>query len=393
MFKVAVAHSLELDSSEAVADVLEQCREQLEDLEPQAGLLFAGIDHDFALILEEINGAYPNIQLIGSTTDGEMSSVHGYADDSLVLMAFCSDELVFEAGVADNIFQDEFQTTKSALQSALSSLGQEPVLCLTTPAGLTPKSLANGDNLLESLKLHLGETFPVFGGMACNQWRMENTYQFYNSSVFTVSLPFLLIGGPLLYSSAIESGWIPIGPKAKVTKSKGNVVRKIGTDTALQFYQHYLGDSVVSEVDPSVGEYPLAIFEVDGEGFHLRGGGVPIEGSGDLIFMGNVPEGAMVQISHVPSRDKIVEATEKAIRISVDEYPGREPLAAICFSGSSRKELLGTRIDEEYTVFKRSFPDLPVAGFYTYGGFAPLRKNEPAKYHSNSVVNLVLGLR
>jgi hypothetical protein len=48
MFKVAVAHSLELDSSEAVADVLEQCREQLEDLEPQAGLLFAGIDHDFA---------------------------------------------------------------------------------------------------------------------------------------------------------------------------------------------------------------------------------------------------------------------------------------------------------------------------------------------------------
>ena len=124
MFKVAVAHSLELDSAEAVADMLGQCRGQLGDLKPQAGLLFAGIDHYFTLILKEIHAAYPDIELIGCTTDGEVSSVHGYADDSLVLMAFYSDELVFKAGVADDIFQDEVRTTKSALKSALSSLGQ-----------------------------------------------------------------------------------------------------------------------------------------------------------------------------------------------------------------------------------------------------------------------------
>ena len=59
MFKVAVAHSLELDSVDAVTEVLEQCREQLGNLNPQAGIMFAGIDHDFALILNEINRVNP----------------------------------------------------------------------------------------------------------------------------------------------------------------------------------------------------------------------------------------------------------------------------------------------------------------------------------------------
>ena len=93
MFKVAIAHSIELDSQDAIKEVLEQCHEQLVDLMPQAGILFTGIDHDFKLILDRINEMYSGIKLIGCTTDGELSSVHGYTDDSIALMLLCSDKL------------------------------------------------------------------------------------------------------------------------------------------------------------------------------------------------------------------------------------------------------------------------------------------------------------
>ncbi len=106
-----------------------------------------------------------------------------------------------------------------------------------------------------------------------------------------------------------------------------------------------------------------------------------------------MPEGATVQISHAASRDTIVKATEEAVRTSVDGYPGKEPLAALCFPGASRKQLLGTRIDEEYLVFKSSYPHLPVAGFYNYGQFAPLKKGLTSRFHNQTFLNLVLGLR
>ena len=42
MLKTAISHSMEFDSQDAVEEVLAQCRETLVDLQPQAGILFAG---------------------------------------------------------------------------------------------------------------------------------------------------------------------------------------------------------------------------------------------------------------------------------------------------------------------------------------------------------------
>ena len=101
----------------------------------------------------------------------------------------------------------------------------------------------------------------------------------------------------------------------------------------------------------------------------------------------------MVQISHAGSRDEILRATANAIRTSIEEYPGKEPLASICFPGASRKQLLGTRIEEEYLLFKNNYPHIPVTGFYTYGEFAPSSKNQKAQFHNQLFVNLVLGVK
>ena len=76
MFETAIAHSIELDSYDAVTEILQQAHEQLGELKPQAGLLFAGIDHQFDLILKNINEVYPNTELIGCTTDGEIGPLN-----------------------------------------------------------------------------------------------------------------------------------------------------------------------------------------------------------------------------------------------------------------------------------------------------------------------------
>ncbi len=387
MLKVAVAHSLELDSQDAVQEVLAQCHDQLGDLKPQAGILFAGIDHDHSLILNGLNTVYPEIELIGCTTDGELSSVHAYTEDSITLMLFSSDELEFKTGVADEISKDTAFRIKDAAESVKLEFEQDPTLCITTPSGLT----ASGDIMLEGFRQSLGEGFPIFGGTAGDKLNLKCTYQFHKNKVFTDAAPFILIGGPLLYSFGVESGWIPIGKKAIVSKSDNNMVYRIDTDTAFDYYKHHLGENIGLKDFAIIGDYPLAIFEEDQKSFYLRAPFIINEENGSLTFVGNVPQGSTVQITH-STRDKIVEATKTSVKSSVTAYPGKMPSAALCFSCASRKLVLGTRVEEEYDAFTAYFPDLPVAGFYTYGEIGPLGRDKPARFHNDTFFNLILGL-
>ena len=52
MFKAVVGHSSDPDSKSAIAEIIHQCQSELDGLRPQAGLLFAAIDFDHALILQ-----------------------------------------------------------------------------------------------------------------------------------------------------------------------------------------------------------------------------------------------------------------------------------------------------------------------------------------------------
>lgn len=91
MLKAVVGHSNDPDTEFAIAEVLEQCLTGLAGLKPQAAILLAALDFDHGKILHHIHQTFPDIQLIGGTTDSEISSILEFQQDSLVLMVLCSD--------------------------------------------------------------------------------------------------------------------------------------------------------------------------------------------------------------------------------------------------------------------------------------------------------------
>lgn len=98
MIKVAVGHSEEVDSLDAVEDVLKMCQEDLGEFLPQAGILYTAIEYDHQVILNRIMDCYPQLELIGCTTDGEISSKLGFDEDSVTLMMFYADFVEIKAG-------------------------------------------------------------------------------------------------------------------------------------------------------------------------------------------------------------------------------------------------------------------------------------------------------
>jgi hypothetical protein len=99
MLKVAVGHSDDADAAYAIADAVTQCQTALAGQQPQAGILLSAVDFDYEAMLAHIYETYPALQLIGGTTDGEVSSQLGFQQDSVVLVLFASDTVTIQAGL------------------------------------------------------------------------------------------------------------------------------------------------------------------------------------------------------------------------------------------------------------------------------------------------------
>ncbi|MEH2058821.1 MAG: FIST N-terminal domain-containing protein [Nostoc sp.] len=383
MFKAVVAHSNDPDSQSAVEEVLQQCASSLAGDIPKAGIIFAAIDFEHSLILQQIYQAFPGIELIGGTTDGEISSVLDFQQDSITLMLFCSDEVEIHAGVGRQVSADPITATKQAVEQAKAKSTAPPKLCLTHPESLT----TSGVSILNGLKLALGQYVPIFGGLAGDQSRYQNTYQFFQTEVLSDSVPILLFSGRILFSHAVASGWHPIGQTSKITKVDQNIVYEIDGKPALDFYHHYLGS-----LPPSM-EYPLAVFEQNRDSFYIRAPIAYNQESGSITFFGDIPDQAIIQISEAAYED-ILAASKASFMNALDNYPGAEPSAVLFFSCVARRQILGTRAQEEYQNTKLYLTDyLPACGFYSYGEIAPIDRISQTQFHNETFVTLILGTR
>jgi hypothetical protein len=383
MLKVAVGHSNDPDSQSAIDEVLEQCIRSLAGVTPQAGILFAAIDFEHSLILKQIHQAFPGIELIGGTTDGELSSVLEFQQDSLTLMVFCSEEIEIKAGVGREVSTNPVEVIRQAVAQAQGNSTTTSQLCLTVPEGFT----ASGVSILDGLKRVLGQNVPILGGLAADHWRFQKTYQFFRTEVLSDAVPILLFSGALLFSHSLASGWHPIGKKSRVTKVNKNIIYEIDDKPAIEFYRHYFGDL------PPSAEYPLAVFDREEKHFFLRAANVFDEESGSITLFADIPEQAVVQIAEA-TREDILAASQTSIRNAIASYPGSEPEAALFFSCASRRKILGTRTKEEYELAKSCLTKaLPICGFYSSGEIAPLEQKGQTEFHNKTFVTLLLGTK
>ncbi|PMB45578.1 hypothetical protein CEN40_11865 [Fischerella thermalis CCMEE 5205] len=388
MLKSVVGHSDDPESQIAIAEVIEQCLNQLAGAIPQAGMLFAAIDFDHALILKHINQVFPGIDLIGCTTDGEISSTLGFQQDSLTLILFCSDTVKIAAGVGYGVRQHPTAAAEQAVRQATEKSGAAAKLCVSVPASyLEDGSTTSGEEILRGLKIALGDEIPIIGGTAGDQFRFQKTYQFFQSEVLTDALPILIFCGDIHFSYGIACGWKPIGRKSIVTKSAGTVLYEVDGEPALEFYKRYLGDR------RPTAEHPLAVYEGDSNRYYMRVPNTYDLASGSINFLGDIPEQAIIQVTDI-SRDEVIAAAKTSFQTALEHYPGTVPEVILLFSCCCRRWLLGTRAKEEYQLVKQALPeDIPICGFYTYGEFAPLEPQGSTYYHQETFVTLLLGTR
>jgi len=386
VLRAALGHSDDVDGADAVDQAMDQCQQVLGEHAPQAGILLAGIDYEHDEVIERICSRYPGIQLIGCTTDGDFSSHIPFAEDSINLTLFCSDQVTFSTGYGEDLATDIQGAAQRAVAMATRGVSGPPKLCITTPDFQCP----NADTLLKSLNQALGDTkIPIVGGTSADHRQFGTTWQFCNDQVLTNAVPVLLLSGDLQVSCGVASGWKPTGTFLTVSKAEGNVVYTIDGQPALEVYDGLLGGPTP--------DFPLAVFpDPDAEKFYLRAVFQVDSDTGAITLAGPMPEGSKVRISQA-LQDDILSGARSSMEQAVEGYAGDTPSVALIFSCGARKWLLGSRVEEEMTtlqeVARGRFPslDLSISGFYSGGEIAPLQIGRRSMFHNETCVSVLLG--
>jgi hypothetical protein len=388
MLRVHVAHSEDPDTASAVAELLDTLARQARGpglaapAEPNALLVFAAIGHDHAALLGRLADAWPGAALLGCTTAGEASLGLGLQEDSIVVAALADDAVTFTAGLGRDMARDPAAAARAAVAQARAATPLPPRLALAFPDSLTTSGVA----IVDSLQAELGPAVTLLGGTAGDQFRFERTYQFFGREVLTDTVPVLLISGPLRFGTGVASGWRPVGRPVRVTRAEANVVYTLGDTTTLAFYRSYLGPGAAP-----MGEYALAVFEPDGGRYHLRAPFSFSDADGSITFAGDVPVGALVQLTDV-DRAGILAAARASLAHALADYDGDAPQAALFFSCAGRKTTLGSAADREMREIEGLLAaDVPIVGFYAYGEIGPLERGGPARFHNQTFVSLLLG--
>jgi hypothetical protein len=389
MFRMAVGHSDDIDLDQAIETVLRECETALGGATPRAGLLYISWSADHRRLVDAVLRRYPGIELAGATSAGEMSSVIGLAEDSVALALFAADSVEITAGFGRNLMADPAGAGRQAVEEALAKTRSQPRMCIALPAVGGYEAAA----VFDGLRAALGADVPIVGGGSSPEDPASppgttESVQIAGDRIEADSIAVLLFSGELDCSFGVETGWRGIGPRGVVTKTSMEGVLEIDGRPAMEFYERYVGLG-----QPPLGN-PMAVYEdASFQRFYLRTPSSSDPGTGRITFFGTVPEGAVVQIT-TAGTEQIFDGARASIADALAGYPaGRRPDAALLYSCTTRRFLLGTRAGREVELVAEVLGDgVPIAGFYCLGEIAPGSASQDAtQFHNATMVSVLLG--
>jgi hypothetical protein len=349
-----------------------------EGLKPTLAIAFSSVAHD----LDAVSAAFArhDIDVFGASTSGEIlnDEVH---EESIVVMLLHVSRNAYQLRVFDGQEKTSAQIGQSVAQWA-KTVYDNPALMVMS-GGI----LANGDHIVNGIIDEMGRQVPLFGGMAGDDHRVQETFVFDGSRITSNGVVALIFDGDVIGLQGVAfSGWKGIGTSKTVTKAQGNIVYEIDGEPALDIYMKYLNigdDPSVSFTLTLASQYPLLLNRDDGS-FVLRAV-VHVNEDKSLVYAGSVPEGSKVRFGMAPGIEIIDHVIEQ---ISDFKRQAHRSEAIVLFSCVARPFALGPMVEDEISAVRKLW-DVPLVGFFTYGEIGPVLQGR-CDYHNNTLVPVLI---
>jgi hypothetical protein len=330
-------------------------------------------------IQKNIASQYPNAQIIGCTTSGEISDTRIY-DESLCLTA-----IEFKSSKIDVFTVDINSDPSSAFRRLAEHFNNSDLKSLFV---LSDGQMVNGTDLVNTLQDMLPKDTVITGGLAGDGTNFSETILWHNENCGhgkIIGCGFY--GDNLRVGHGSMGGWDPFGPKRMVTKSYGNILYALDDKPALELYRNYLGDHAKS-LPASALLFPLLISQENDQPDVIRTILNINEHDKSMIFAGDIPEGSYAQLMKA-NFERLIDGAEIAAKNTalsiLDEHKQQDGLL-LMVSCVGRRLVLNQRTEEEVEAVKDTFGDNNTyAGFYSYGEISPLVQGGKCGLHNQTM--------
>lgn len=333
---------------------------------------------------EKIKEFYPSAEIILNSTSGEIIDGTVY-DNSITLTALQFDKTKFDVKqVKVDNFENSFDTGK-AIAKTMDTDGLKHVIVISDGGAV------NGSELVKGLNNSLPESTVTTGGLAGDGSRFERTLVGWNNPPTPGNVIAIgLYGEHIKVGYGSVGGWDAFGPKREITKSSANVLYELDGQSALELYKNYLGDKA-DGLPGSALLFPLSIQLAPGTKPLVRTILSIDEENQSMIFAGDLPEGATVQLMKA-NFDKLIDGAYKAAESGKRLLPLDKPEVALLISCVGRKLVLDQRIEEEVESVQEVIgEDIPITGFYSYGEISPFSGFKNCELHNQTMTITLLG--
>ncbi|MFK7746010.1 MAG: FIST signal transduction protein [Roseobacter sp.] len=364
------------------------------NLSPDCIFMFHGCTHDGSALQAGLEGAFPNVPIIGGSSSGGVMDQEGIHSPNSVGLLVLADE-VGEFGAAMRPKgNDPAAAAREALESALAAAGCEGempdlIWIYQTPGG--------EEDILRGLYSVVGDGCPIIGGSAADD-TVEGNWSVFGpegNSLDAIAVAVLFPSGEIGIS--FKGGYAPTNHSgiARVCSEKGaRVITHVDDQPAAQVYNRWSDNAIADKLEhggsvlADTTLYPMAvdIGKMEDVDQFILIHPETVQPDGALTTFANVTDGARLH-GMKGDPENLVRRAGSVATEAVRDLNMTKPVAAIVVYCGGCRLAVGDRIDDVQKTVKAGLEGIPFVGAFTFGeqGFV-LDKN----FHGNLMISTVV---
>lgn len=308
-------------------------------------------EKEIAGIIKEINRSLPQAQIVGVTTDGEISN--GVISTNEIIISF----MLFD--------KTRVHTSMYHLEEchSVDALGQRIVHEMITSNTKLLLLLANAHHFdYDLLTQGLGQ-YPkdaeakIYGALACANGDFGEAYVWLNDQISLNGLVAIALDSEDLQVYPLTNHcWKEIGTSFKMTDAEGTIIRTINRLSPLTILKKYLGEQFVKELPHSGAQFPIMTVR--------HGKKTPlfitqVLGNGEIMVDRRVYEGESFTFSYADAQGIIDTA-----KLQIEELGKKTVESILIFNCMARRRYIGHFVEKEI----KALEDVAsTVGFFSYG--------------------------
>ena len=391
----AIAISYEVDDVvHAARDLADSIQKQLVLQKHSLGLIFCDADTDGATLTGELR-AILGMEVAGMTTLAVLTP-QGRHEAAIVLTVLTADDCLFSSGVSAPLHTDDFEDRIAQAYKATIPAGSNdrPSAVFT----FCPFGMPFSGDYYPTVLSKVANNAPVVGGVASDDYDYERARVFLSGREYKDAMVLVSLWGNVMPVFAIRHVTSRFAERIRrVTEAEGNIVRKVGEETFIQYLQGFGLKTNVDDPLLAFTAYPMMLRQGDADEVpvmrHIAGLN-QADQSG--AFFGDVPVGAQANICLINKAD-IAAACRESMQVLLEKAKAQTGYAysiILCISCCGRSMILGGDANAEGRILAEMLPKgLTLAGAYCLGEICPTQYKDGLatnRFHNCSIIFCML---